>query len=107
MKTYDNIITPSNYDNASMNIKKTYVELNSKLLTAMCKNIAYGQTATVAISKLAILSVMKRAFDGVTNTSMELSCGKNCSMQSKVVFGQTLEDTYGSWGCGSEICTGL
>ena len=107
LTTYDNIITPDDYQNSSTQMKKTFTGLSRDLLVAMCKNVAYGQASLYTSSKLVILSAQKRGFDNVTTDEFEMPCGLNCTTEAAVLLGQEMEDNYKSWSCSAETCTGM
>lgn len=112
LETYSNIITPYDFENASLTVKNTFTSLNENMLSAMCRSVGYGQSPTVAVSSAAILMVVKKEFDSVANNSVVLpTCASDSSSScdtpdSHVVLGKTLEDMYKTWQCGSETCTG-
>ena len=89
-----------------MATKKTFTDLNTDLLAAMCRNVAYGQPASVAKSDLGNMQVVKNSFVDVHNTTLELSCKANCTTPAQVILGDDLETKYKSWPCGADTCSG-
>ena len=106
LTTYDNIVTPNDYQNSSIQMKKTFTALTRDLLVALCKNVAYSQPSVSVSSKLVTLSAQKRPFDSVSTDEVEIPCGVNCTTESALLLGQEMENNYKSWSCSSETCTG-
>lgn len=94
------------YDNASMTVKNTFTALTDDLLVAMCRTVAYGQSAVVAASQVAALTVVKNSFENVSNNSVSLPSSTSSTVDSQVTLGASLEEMYKTWECGSETCAG-
>ena len=99
-------MTPNDYQNSSIQMKKTFTALTRDLLVALCKNVAYGQPSVSVSSKLVTLSAQKRPFDSVSTDEVVIPCGVNCTTESALLLGQEMENNYKSWSCSSETCTG-
>ena len=107
LKIYDNFLTPSDYQNSSMQTKNTFTELTRDYLSAMCKNVAYGQSPVYVTTGLMTLNAQKNSFENVTSNELLMPCGqRTCFLQPSTLLGQTIEDNYKSWQCSSEMCSG-
>jgi len=89
-----------------METKQTFTALSRDLLIPMCKSVAYDQSAMHAASKLVSLSAQKKGFD-TAGGHVDIPCsGDECTNHGRVSFGEYIEETYTSWKCSQETCTG-
>ena len=91
-----------------MTAKDVFTDLTTDLIIAMCRDIAFDQSGVIAKSTIANIQVVKNTFSNVTvpSNAVDLNCGSNCTVPTKVVLGSQLESMYNSWACGSENCSG-
>ena len=105
MSSYENIINATFKDNTTMVNKKTFTDLTSDLLIAMCRNLVSEESPAIAKSTLAHLQSYKYGSLNVTENSIDLSCS-NCTYP-QVLLGSHLQEAYDSWTCGSIECAGM
>ena len=87
--------------------KRNLTDTTVELMRSMCKGVAFGQDAILATSGLADIQTVKMMF---TNDSLvavlDLDCGANCSVPTKLIVGASLIEKYNSYPCEDETCTG-
>merc|ERR1712062_280429 len=76
------------------------------IMKSMCKGIAFGQDAILSESTLADIQTVKVLFSNESSSSVDLGCGGNCTLPSKLLAGASLEEMYSSYTCGDETCAG-
>ena len=89
-----------------MMLKKTFTGITTDLIASMCRTTAYGLPPLVAKSELVNLQVVKKNFDGISNTSLNLGCDVNCTKPSYALLGGFLQSAYKNWSCGTDTCSG-
>merc|ERR550519_811086 len=104
--TYANVISASLSDNATMANKKNFTDTTIDIMKSMCKGIAFGQDAILSESTLADIQTVKVLFSNESSSSVDLGCGGNCTLPSKLLAGASLEEMYSSYTCGDETCAG-
>ena len=86
-----------------MQNKKVLTDITKELMKSMCKGVAFGQDAILATSSLVDIQTVKVLF---SSDALDLDCGANCTVPTKLVVGSSLEDKYSSYSCGEETCSG-
>jgi len=106
LRPYENVISTTTTDSDAMSNKKVLTDITTDLMKSMCKGIAFGQDAILATSSLADIQTVKVLFSNDSSVAVDLDCGSNCTVPTKLVAGSSLEGKYSSYACGEETCSG-